>query len=323
MAWQNPNGLVQAMHSIRQAAPLRPFLQRSVLSASPILSASSTTTTTTTTRLFKQPNSKRSYATEVDSVDFVAAPPVDLNKLPARLVPVSPSYFSGSPKFVDHLLNLESILAKHAHLPIVESNQAPRMAWFKLAQFRDFVGEPVPTKKYKGLLKILQRLNRIDRKLMPHEVKSTIEKFLRPGNPYDLKPAPAQVDEMGRGRGRGKRKSSSAVAFLVEGDGEVRVNGKTLVEAFPRVHDRESATWALQCTSRLDKYNVWAQVQGGGTTGQAEAITLAVARALLVHEPALKPVLRKAGVITVDARRVERKKPGHVKARKMPTWVKR
>jgi small subunit ribosomal protein S9 len=197
------------------------------------------------------------------------------------------------------------------------------MAWFKLAQFRDFVGEPVPTKKYKSLVKILQRLNRIEPALLPGEVRDTLKTFLRPGNPYGNKPAPAAVDEMGRARGKGKRKTSSAVVHLVEGEGEVMVNGKTLTEAFPRLHDRESATWPLRCTSRLDKYNVWATVRGGGVTGQAEAITLALARALLVHEPALKPILRKAGVITVDARRVERKKPGHVKARKMPTWVKR
>ena len=70
------------------------------------------------------------------------------------------------------------------------------------------------------------------------------------------------------------------------------MNGKSLLEVFPRVHDRESALWPLRCTQRLDKYNVWASVRGGGTTGQAEAITLAVARALLIHEPALKPTMR-------------------------------
>ena len=111
--------------------------------------------------------------------------------------------------------------------------------------------------------------------------------------------------------------------ILVEGTGEVIVNGKSLSQAFGRIHDRESAVWALKATSRLDKYNVFAVVQGGGTTGQAEAITLAVAKALLAHEPALKPALRRAGVVSRDPRRVERKKPGKLKARKMPAWVKR
>lgn len=191
------------------------------------------------------------------------------------------------------MLKLEALLAKYAALPTVSPSEAPRMAWFKLLQFRDAVGEPVPTKKYKGLIKLLQRLNRIDPNVAPEEVRTALNFFLRPGNPYGNKPAPRTVDEQGKARGKGKRKASSAVVHLVEGEGEVMVNGKTLNEVFPRLHDRESAVWPLRCTSRLDKYNVWATVRGGGVTGQAEAITLAVARALLVHEPALKPILRK------------------------------
>ena len=130
------------------------------------------------------------------------------------------------------------------------------------------------------------------------------------------------------------------------------MNGKSINQAFARIHDRESALWALKATGRMDKYNVWALVNGGGLTGQAESITLAVAKALLVHEPSLKPALRRgmfvlfflvlfwlwkcwfrgcrlivrfvaAGCVTRDPRRVERKKPGKLKARKMPAWVKR
>lgn len=71
------------------------------------------------------------------------------------------------------------------------------------------------------------------------------------------------------------------------------VNGKGLHAAFGRIHDRESAVWALKATQRIDRYNVWALVEGGGTTGQAEALTLGVAKALMVHEPLLKPALRR------------------------------
>lgn len=275
MASTTPNCIRHAMQSLRRSSPWRSALLRSSI---PAVSSPSLTS--------------RGYATEV----IPAAPDIDFsqfNARPARIVPASPAYFSGSPKFIDHLLHLEHILAKYASLPTVAPADAPRMAWFKLPQFRDFVGEPVPTKKYKNLVKILQRLNRIDPALVPDEVRETLKSFLRPGNPYGNKPAPATVDEMGRARGKGKRKTSSAVVHLVEGEGEVMINGKTLAEAFPRLHDRESATWPLRCTSRLDKYNVWANVRGGGVTGQAEAVTLALARALLVHEPALKPVLRK------------------------------
>ncbi|KAJ5205503.1 hypothetical protein N7491_003869 [Penicillium cf. griseofulvum] len=306
MAWHKPTSLAQAMQSLRLTSTL----------TKPSTQVSRTTLNTLRTR---------TYATESQS-GYAAAPEIDFGTFiqqPARIVPSSPSYFSGSPRFIDHVLKLEALQAKHAALPTVPTSEAPRMAWFKLAQFRDYVGEPVPMKKYKSLVKILQRLNRIEPDMVPAEVRDTLAAFLRPGNPYAVEIIPRTVDENGRARGKGKRKESSAVVQLVEGEGEVLVNGKSLVEVFKRVHDRESALWALRCTQRLDKYNAWITVRGGGVTGQAEAITLALGRALLLHEPGLKPVLRKAGAITVDARRVERKKPGHVKARKMPTWVKR
>lgn len=225
-----------------------------------------------------------------------AAPEIDFNNFsiqPARIVPASPAYFSGSPKFIDHRIKLERLLEKYLLLPTLPASEAPRMAWFKLAQFRDLLGEPIPAKKYKNFQKVLQRLNRIQTDLLPDEVRHALNSYVRPGNPYANKPTPSVVDEFGRARGKGKRKESSAVVFLVEGNGEVLVNDKNIVDAFPRVHDRESALWALRSTQRLDKYNVWAKVSGGGVTGQAEAITLAIARALMVHEPALKPVLRQ------------------------------
>lgn len=291
MAWQRPSCIVQAMQPLRRGAQLHSYLQQpSVFSASPLSPIS-------THLLQKQRTSPLSTSSRRNATEVVrAAPEIDFSKFsstPARIVPASPAYFSGSPKFIDHWLNLERILAKYASLPTVAPNEAPRMAWLKLAQFRDFVGENVPTKKYKNFVKILQRLNRIEPALVPDEVRNTLNTFLRPGNPYANKPAPAVVDEMGRARGTGKRKEASAVVYLVEGEGEVLVNGRNLVDVFPRLHDRESAVWALRCTGRLDKYNIWATVKGGGVTGQAEAITLAVARALLVHEPALKPVLRQ------------------------------
>jgi len=81
--------------------------------------------------------------------------------------------------------------------------------------------------------------------------------------------------------------------WLVEGEGEVLINGRPLNEAFGRIHDRESAIWALKQTERMGKYNIFALVSGGGTTGQAEAMALGVAKALMVHEPMLKPALRR------------------------------
>jgi len=181
----------------------------------------------------------------------------------------------------------------------------------------------VPASKYNQIVQLMQSLSAIHPSVMPQEVKDAIEKYKRDINPYENKANPIIIDRFGRALGVGRRKTSTARAWVVEGDGQVLVNGKTLVDAFGRVHDRESAIWALKATDRIDKYNVWALVEGGGTTGQAEAMTMAVAKGLLAHEPALKPALRRAGCVTRDPRNVERKKPGHVKARKKPTWVKR
>ncbi|KUJ20217.1 uncharacterized protein LY89DRAFT_716637 [Mollisia scopiformis] len=241
----------------------------------------------------------------------------------ARLVPNSASYFTAQPIFTDDLLKLQNILKRYANLPVLKPGDAPRVAWRSLADYRNLVGETVKAAKYSKIVEVLHRLNHIHPSLMPQEVQEALNEYKRDVNPYQNQAKLGHVNTLGKALGVGRRKSSSARAWVVDGTGEVLVNGKTLTEAFGRIHDRESAIWALKCTNRVDKYNVWALVSGGGTTGQAEALTLAVGKALLAHEPALKPALRRAGCMTRDPKRVERKKPGHVKARKMPAWVKR
>ncbi|KAF2008929.1 40S ribosomal protein S9, mitochondrial precursor [Aaosphaeria arxii CBS 175.79] len=240
-----------------------------------------------------------------------------------RVVPASPSYFSAKPTFTDDVINLLALLRKVATLPTVTPAEAPKVAWKTIDQYRIMTNEPVKTQRFHKMLHLLRRLNCVHPSLMPQEVLDAMKRYKKDSQPGDIVPSPGVIDELGRAKGVGRRKTSSATAYVIEGEGEVLVNGKSLTEFFGRLHDRESAVWALKATQRLDKYNVFALVNGGGVTGQAEAITLAVAKALLVHEPALKPALRRAGCVTRDPRKVERKKPGHIKARKMPTWVKR
>ncbi|KFY21401.1 hypothetical protein V493_07448 [Pseudogymnoascus sp. VKM F-4281 (FW-2241)] len=274
------------------------------------------------------------HSSTISDPPVAAAPPVDFaqmsrdglpgnGQLHARVVPASPSYFTGLPRFVDSLLKLQALLRKNETLPVVKPGQAPRVAWQTLESYRSSLGEHVRTSKYQKVIQILHRLNHIHPTLKTPEVNAAIEAHRRSIDPFANKARPITIDRFGRALGVGRRKSSTARAWLVEGTGEVLVNGKTLVDAFSRVHDRESAIWALKATERIDKYNVWALVEGGGTTGQAEALTLGVTKALLAHEPSLKPALRRAGCVTRDPRKVERKKHGHVKARKMPAWVKR
>ncbi|KAI9741926.1 MAG: 37S ribosomal protein S9, mitochondrial [Cirrosporium novae-zelandiae] len=286
------------------------------------------------TPLTPRPFSSSSFCRRevTDAGEIIPAEEIDFSKLPqksesapkyARIVPASPSYFSAYPNHNDRLLALETLLRKYETLPLVSSADVPRIAWIKAPQYATLTGESINTNKWKKVLKVLQRLSTIHPGLMPKQVKDALNLYKRPGDPYNKQPNLPTVDVYGRALGVGRRKSSTARAWVVEGEGEVLINGKNLAVAFPRLHDRESVTWALSSTQRADKYNIWALVNGGGLTGQAEALTLAVAKALMVHEPALKPALRKAGCVTRDPRRVERKKPGHVKARKMPTWTKR
>ncbi|KAI1491102.1 37S ribosomal protein S9 [Biscogniauxia mediterranea] len=241
----------------------------------------------------------------------------------ARPVPASPSYFSRQTQFQDSFVRVQELARKYWRLPKLPANQVERVAWKNKTQYRLTVGEGVRDRDYRSCMSLVKKLHQIHPDIMPEEVKQGIQPFKRDINIYLNTPKQIPIDRFGRSHGVGRRKSSVARAWLVEGTGEVLINGKTLSDAFGRIHDRESALWGLKSTDRVDKYNVWALVDGGGTTGQAEALAMAIAKALVVHEPALKTPLRTAGCITRDPRSVERKKHGHLKARKMPTWVKR
>ncbi len=228
-------------------------------------------------------------------LDLVAFEPSDeagsLRRL--RIVPASPSYFTGRPNSTDDFLRVEALYRKYQMLPRLAAEDSPRIAWNSHDHYKARSGEPVKLSRYKSMIEALQQLSQIPAEIRPVEIDEVMERFRKAINPFDNVPAAGIVDEYGRAKGVGGRKTSSAVAWVVEGEGEVLVNGKSLTQMFGRVHDRESVIWALKATGRIDKYNVWALVKGGGVTGQAEALTLAVARALLLHEPLLEPALRE------------------------------
>lgn len=211
----------------------------------------------------------------------------------ARPIPVSASYFSRQPHFNDSYLLLAKLVERYRKLPILPADQIERVAWKTLEDFRQAVGEHVKATDFGEAMQLVKRLNQIHPQLKPKEVEEALLIFKRAIQPFSNTAKPIPIDKYGRALGVGRRKTSVARAWVVEGTGEMLVNGKTLADAFGRVHDRESASWALRATDRVDKYNVWALVEGGGTTGQAEALTLAVAKALMAHEPALKPALRR------------------------------
>lgn len=210
-----------------------------------------------------------------------------------RIVPASPSYFTALPKHMDDVLHLSALLRRYQLLPVSKPEEVERVTFKKRKDYQIETQEPVRSKSYNMMLVLLKRLNSIHPSLIPEEVTSTLERFKRLVQPYLNKPKPIVIDKYGRARAMGRRKTSKAMVYLVEGEGQCLINGRSLTQYFARLHDRESAIWALKATQRLDKYNVFGLVRGGGTTGQAEALTLAVTKALLAHEPDLKPALRR------------------------------
>ena len=123
--------------------------------------------------------------------------------------------------------------------------------------------------------------------------------------------------------GTGRRKSSTARVFLRKGAGNITVNGRPLDEFFGRETARMIVRQPLELTQSMDKFDIVATASGGGTTGQAGAIRLGIARALVEYDETLKTELRKAGLVTRDAREVERKKVGLHKARRATQFSKR
>lgn len=123
--------------------------------------------------------------------------------------------------------------------------------------------------------------------------------------------------------GTGRRKSSAARVFLRPGKGQITVNGRSLDEFFGRETSRMIVRQPLELTKTTEQFDILVTVEGGGTTGQAGAIRLGVARALVEYNDTLKPELRKAGYMTRDAREVERKKVGLHKARRATQFSKR
>ena len=123
--------------------------------------------------------------------------------------------------------------------------------------------------------------------------------------------------------GTGRRKSSIARVRLIEGKGTITINGKNIDEYLGTDTLKVIVRQPLTATNTVDKFDVICKVQGGGFTGQAGAIRLGIARALLEANSEYRPILKSAGFLTRDPRAKERKKYGLKKARKAPQFSKR
>jgi small subunit ribosomal protein S9 len=124
--------------------------------------------------------------------------------------------------------------------------------------------------------------------------------------------------------GIGRRKEATARVRVMKGSGQFLVNSHPAAEFFPRIGDLDTILSVFKTTSEAEnQYDVSVMVNGGGITGQVDAVKLGLARAMVKMNPDFRPALREGGFLTRDPRIKERKKPGLKRARKAPTYTKR
>ena len=139
----------------------------------------------------------------------------------------------------------------------------------------------------------------------------------------EVKERVAKIDEHGRSYATGRRKNAVARVWIKPGSGKVTVNGRDQTIYFARQTQRLVLNQPFLIADRMNQFDVIATVKGGGLSGQAGAVRHGISRALETFDPALRPALKKAGMLTRDARVVERKKIGKHKARRSKQWAKR
>jgi len=132
-----------------------------------------------------------------------------------------------------------------------------------------------------------------------------------------------QIDEQGRAYATGKRKNAIARVWIRPGQGKIEVNGRDSPVYFARPVLRMLISQPFVVANRLNQFDVWCTVKGGGLSGQAGAVRHGISKALMYYEPGLRPVLKSGGFLTRDSRVVERKKYGKAKARRSFQFSKR
>ncbi|KAI5961449.1 MRPS9 [Candida pseudojiufengensis] len=250
----------------------------------------------------------------------------ELNRI--RTIPTLITFYGGNPIHENNMNQLKYLLRKYENLPtkVLSDEELSTQKFIGFDTYKEKTQSGTRVKKihYRDLITSLNRLRVIDPELMPVEVIDVLNNYYsKSANKSSLQTKLKTLDEFGRAKAKAKRKASKAHIYLVRGEGEIIVNGKNVVEYFTNIYARKNLNYPFQVIDQEGKYNVFAEVNGGGYTGQSEAIMYAIAKALVIFNPLVKPRLSKAGLMTSDARVVERKKPGKVKARKSPTWVKR
>lgn len=246
-----------------------------------------------------------------------------------RIVPTYKTFFGGNPIHDENLARINSLISTYHDLPTrsLDAKASNETKFISLDEYKQRTnsGNRVKGIHHKELVQKLNRLRSIRAELMPKPVLSILEEFTRKSSSEDSagRSTSQSLDENGIANTVGKRKDAVANVAMARGNGDILVNGKPMGVYFSRYIDSKKLVYPFQVVAQEAKYNVFVTVSGGGVGGQAEACMYGIAKALVVFNPLLKNRLRKAGLMTRDNRIVERKKPGKVKARKSPTWVKR
>jgi len=148
-------------------------------------------------------------------------------------------------------------------------------------------------------------------------------KTLAPGAEVETELPEPRIDAQGRTYATGKRKNAIARVWIKPGVGRITVNRRDAQDYFTRPVLRMVINQPFVATGRVDQFDVWCTISGGGLSGQAGALRHGISKAISLHEPALRKILRGGGFLTRDARVVERKKYGKAKARRSFQFSKR
>ncbi|KAJ3251883.1 37S ribosomal protein S9, mitochondrial [Boothiomyces macroporosus] len=234
--------------------------------------------------------------------------------------PIDPAYFTGNSKYYSLVFQLNQHI-RNNYLDFNQKVESKHNLWMSQHQMVQDLELRLTNDDYESLV---HKLNVLSGVKDDPKILSFLNTFVSSNNSLVKPPRPEiKLDEFGRSLTVASRKTSRAQVYLVKGTGQVYVNGVNMAEYFNEIYDREKIVKPFELTKTLADYNVWALVKGGGSTGQADSIAVAIARGLTVHEPAHHPVLYENGMLKIDRRQVEKKKTGQPKARKKNTWVKR
>ncbi|ODV83088.1 hypothetical protein CANARDRAFT_30315 [[Candida] arabinofermentans NRRL YB-2248] len=255
------------------------------------------------------------------------ADPTLVSKVPelerTRIVPTLTTSYSRNPYHQEHISKLTEVLNKYLRLPF-DKKRSSSKSWLSFQSYQYIAGGELLTEiEHQRIVNLLRRLDSIEPDLKTTELEEVLAPYRDTSQQGQVERKIPELDDLGRAVAIGRRKSSSAKAYVVKGTGEILINDQPLDTIFPKLQDRMRIMYPLQVVRSENLYNVFAVVRGGGSTGQVDAVKLAISRALTIHNPLFRPRLFSAGCLTRDKRVVERKKAGRVKARKMPTWVKR